>query len=77
MKTTRTPSFETSYPNLTRWVTNFGSLEIGYDEMTNSFIRVIHPGGALWKGRKSYANLNAALAHAEQGAEKLLREEFS
>ena len=33
--------------------------------MTDSFIRAVHPGGDLWKGRRSYRTLDAALTHAE------------
>jgi hypothetical protein len=76
MTKTAGASFEGSYPHLSRWVKEFGSLELGYDERTDCFIRVLHPGGGLWKGRRSYRNLDAALKHAEKGAARLLREEF-
>ena len=65
-------SFDAAYPNLTRWVTEFGWIEIGYDPMTDSFIRAIHPGGDLWKGRRRYRTLDAALAEAEAGVAALI-----
>ncbi len=69
-------SFDASYPHFSRWVTRFGWLEIGYDSMTDSFIRAVHPGGGLWKGRRSYSTLDIALAHAEAGVARLIREEY-
>ena len=76
MPKTTTPSFDASYPHLARWVSELGWLEIGYDSMTDSFIRAVHPGGGLWKGRRSYRTLDAALAHAEAGVARLIREEY-
>jgi hypothetical protein len=68
------PTFETSYPNLTRWAKEFGWLEIGYDGMTDSFIRALHPGGDFWKGRPSYRTMDEALADAEEGVARLIPE---
>jgi hypothetical protein len=76
MTRTQLPSFSASHPHLVRWVTEFGWLEIGYDSMTDSFIRAVHPGGGLWKGRRNYRTLDAALAHAEAGVGRLIREEY-
>ena len=64
--------FDTAYPSLSRWVKEFGQLEIGYDPMTASFIRAVHPGGDLWKGRRSYKSLDAALEDAEVGVARLI-----
>ena len=76
MKKVTAPSFDALYPHLARWVTEFGWLEIGYDSMTDSFIRAVHPGGDSWKGRRSYETLDAALAHAEAGVARLVGEEY-
>ncbi len=70
----KAPSFYSRYPSLSRWAKEFGVLQIGYREMTDSFIRAIHPGGDIWEGRRSYKTLDAALADAEAGVARLIPE---
>jgi hypothetical protein len=65
-----------SYPHLCRWVAEFGTLEIGYDQETRSFIRVLDAGGMVWHGRRRYRSLDAALADAEAGIARFLKEEL-
>jgi hypothetical protein len=65
-----------SYPHLWRWVAEFGTVEIGYCDQTRSFIRVLDEGGIVWKGRRSYPTLDAALAHADAGAARWMRDEL-
>ena len=43
-------SFEAVFPNITCWVKGFGTVEIGYDSQTGSFIRAIDKGGMAWRG---------------------------
>lgn len=43
---------------------------------TLSFIRGLDEGGLVWKGRRSYRSLDAALAHAEAGATRWMRDEL-
>jgi len=57
--------FDRKYPNITNWVED-GILEIGGDEWSNSFIRVIDEGGIVWEGKQKYATLNEALRDAEK-----------
>jgi len=65
-----------SYPHLWRWVVEFGTVEIGYCDQTCSFIRVLDEGGIVWKGRRSYPTLDAALADADAGAARWMRDEL-
>jgi hypothetical protein len=65
-----------SYPHLWRWVVEFGTVEIGYCDQTRSFIRVLDEGGIVWKGRWSYPTLDAALAHADAGVARWMRDEL-
>lgn len=65
-----------SYPYLSRWVAVFGTIEIGYCGETNSFIRIVDEGGIVWKGRKKYRTLDAALADAEAGIARWLKDEL-
>jgi hypothetical protein len=65
-----------AHPHLWRWVSEFGTVEIGLCHQTRSFIRVLDEGGLIWKGRRSYASLDAALADAEAGVAKWMRDEL-
>ena len=65
-----------SYPHLWRWTAEFGTVEIGHCGPTGSFIRVLDEGGIIWKGRRSYRSLEDALADAEAGVAKWMRDEL-
>lgn len=65
-----------SHPHLWRWVGEFGIIEIGHCHQTRSFIRVLDEGGLVWKGRRSYRSLDAALADAEAGVARWMRDEL-
>jgi hypothetical protein len=56
---------EEKYPNISRWVSD-GILEIGYESETDSFIRAIDEGGAVFQGKRSYKTLDDALDDAEK-----------
>jgi hypothetical protein len=63
-------------PYLWRWVTEFGTVEIGHCHQTRSFVRVLDEGGLVWKGRRSYSSLDAALADAEAGVSRWMKDEL-
>ena len=74
---TKTPlPLSDSYPYLCRWVADFGTLEVGYCHETRSFIRAMDAGGLIWKGRRSYPSLDAALADAEARIARVLKLEL-
>ena len=50
------------------WVKD-GWIEIGYDENTQSFIRVLDEGGMIWSGRARYTSVDEALAEANGAIE--------
>ena len=60
-------SFEAAFPNITRWVKGFGTVEIGYDPQTGSFIRAIDKGGMAWSGESHYKSLDNAFEDLENG----------
>jgi hypothetical protein len=60
-------SFEAAFPNITRLVKGFGTVEIGYDPGTASFIRAIDKGGMAWSGESHYKSLDNAFEHLENG----------
>ena len=53
-------SFEERYPNITAWVQD-GWIELGQDDYSRSFVRVLDIGGMVWEGGERYE----ALAEAE------------
>ena len=61
------PSFEATFPNITRWIKDFGTVEIGYDPNTDSFIRAIDEGGMVWSGESHYEYLDDAFQDLETG----------
>lgn len=63
------------YSYLWRWVNEFGTLEIGHCRQTGSFIRVLDEGGLVCR-RRRYRPLDAALADAEAGVAKWMRDEL-
>ena len=65
-------SFEAAFPNITRWVKGFGTVEIGYDPQTGSFIRAIDKGGMAWSGESQYETVDQALQDLEKGIKATL-----
>jgi hypothetical protein len=57
---------EDSYPQVARWVRDFGWIEIGYDDYSRSMVRVLDIGGLIWEGKARYATLDAALQDLDQ-----------
>lgn len=76
MSRTTQLSGPTAYPHLSRWLAEFGSVEIGDCGHTRSFIRVLDEGGIVWKGSRRYETLDSALSDAEAGVAKWMREEL-
>ena len=42
-----------------------GWIEIGQDDFSRSFIRVLDSGGLVWEGKTTYDTVAAALAEAD------------
>ena len=53
-------SLEESYPNITRWVTSQGWIELGQDEYSSSLVRALNEGGMVWEGSNYYGTLDEA-----------------
>lgn len=60
---------ERAYPRVTEWVKTHGWIEIGQDDYSRSFIRVLDIGGMIWEGHETYPSLDDALQAAEQALE--------
>jgi hypothetical protein len=74
-KTTKS-AVSAAYLNLWRWVAEYGTVEIGCCDQTGSFIRVLDEGGMVWKGRRRYRTLDDALADAEAGVSRWMKDEL-
>ena len=68
-------NLEATYPTITRWVQEYGWIDIGQDDMSRSFIRALDDGGMVWEGRKSYPTLDAALQDLEAGQVAWMQEQ--
>ena len=68
-------SFESTYPTIARWVQEYGWIEIGQDDMSQSFVRALDEGGMVWEGQEDYATLDAALQDLENGLAAWIREQ--
>jgi hypothetical protein len=60
-----TKTFETAYPNLSRWIEAFGWIEMGQDDYSRSLIRILDTGGMIWESQEHYDSLDDALSDAE------------
>ena len=52
-------SFNEKYPYVAAWVRD-GTIEIGYNDYDDVFLRVIDAGGVVWESNKTYASLDDA-----------------
>jgi hypothetical protein len=60
------PSIEATFPNITRWVKEFGDVQIGYDRLTDTFIRAVDEGGMVWGGGSRFGTIDEALDQLER-----------
>ena len=58
-------NLDATYPTIARWVMEYGWIEIGHDDMSQSFVRALDEGGLIWEGREHYATLDDALRDLE------------
>ncbi len=66
--------FSYTYPNIAYWTESCGWIEIGYDEFSRSFIRVLDEGGMQWESEHEYKSFDEALAELEAALEKIVDE---
>ena len=52
--------FAMLYPNVASWVQD-GWIELGRDDFSKSFVRVLDIGGLIWEGESKYPSVHAAL----------------
>jgi hypothetical protein len=72
MKKPQPHSFEATYPAITRWVKEFGRVEIGPDELMENFVKAIDRGGMPWGGKGEYESIDEALRDMDDGIKAFL-----
>ena len=45
--------FSKEYPNLDWWIENIGWIELGSDEYSDSWVRILNEGGTCWEDSDS------------------------
>ena len=68
-------NLDATYPTIARWVMEYGWIEIGHDDMSQSFVRALDEGGLVWEGQEDYASLDDALRDLEAGLVAWMREQ--
>jgi hypothetical protein len=66
--------FSSTYPNIAAWTESYGWIEIGQDDCSQSFIRVLDEGGMLWESKPKYKSLDDALNDLEAALGKIIDE---
>ncbi len=63
-----TEGFGVRYPHIDQWVYDEGGwIELGANEDSESFIRVMDDRGTIWEGEVDYPSIDAALKAADAG----------
>ena len=70
------PSIEELYPNIARWVNDYGWVEVGQNGESSSYVRALDEGGLVWEGKDDYQTLDDALRALDAGISKWMREEY-
>lgn len=66
-------TFDEQYPHIAWWVQD-GWIEIGRDDYSDSFIRVLDAGGLVWESQTGHEMVAAALAEADEAIGRLADE---
>jgi hypothetical protein len=66
--------FSEIYPNITHWVDTFGWIEIGQDEYSDSFVRLLNEGGTVWESNHTHITVDVALQALEVELTEILKE---
>ena len=72
MKKSGSSSFEATYPAITRWVEEFGRVEIGTAGLMDNFVKAIDRDGIPWCGKGEYESIDEALRDMEDGIKAFL-----
>jgi hypothetical protein len=73
----RNDLFANNFPNITRWVTEQGWIEIGQDENSKSLVRAFDPGGLVWESSEKQTSIDDTLYALENYLKKWFEENRS
>jgi hypothetical protein len=68
-------SFEADFPEITRWIKEFGRIEIGGASFADPFVKAVNRDGIRWSGKREYTSIDEALKDMECGIEGVLVEQ--
>lgn len=58
--------FDDQHPNLAAWILGGDAwIELGQDEFSRSYVRVLDIGGLIWESERTYQTVAEALNDAE------------
>ena len=66
--------FTKHFPGLAQWVDDWGWIEIGRDEVTDSLVRVMDEGGLVWENPGELKSLEKAMQVANEFVRKWIKE---
>jgi hypothetical protein len=67
-------AFSQRYPNITHWIDSLGWIEIGQDEYSQSFVRLLNQGGMVWESEDHHETIDEALQALETDLVEILKE---
>jgi hypothetical protein len=67
--------FSREYPNLEWWINTHGWIEMGDDDYSTSWVRILDIGGLCWED-KSSESLDEALKNGDIWASNEIKERF-
>ncbi|MCX7067296.1 MAG: hypothetical protein NTW85_06355 [Methylococcales bacterium] len=59
-------TLDTKYPNISNWIENYGWIELGQDDCSDSMVRILDEGGMVWESKKPYKSLDALFNDLEK-----------
>jgi hypothetical protein len=69
-------TFAELYPNVARWVREYGWIELGDALPGPSFVLALDEGGIIWQGEATYPTVDDALRALDAALATWLREHF-
>ena len=68
---------EDKYPDVSEWAKGSGWIEIGYDDYSRSFVRLMDIGGMVWEGDERYESMDAMFKALEAAIRVWVEENLS
>ena len=69
-------AFEQASPHVTRWVKDYGWVEIGHDGMSPSLVRALDEGGLIWAGDAATEDVDGVLRTLDSVLAEWIRDQI-